>query len=474
MRQIDSKPEDDVFRAVLGRLRYRDCTNEDVAFLRSLSPVHNSEVSLSDPKWRDVSVITSWNSHKDRINDMNAKRFALEHGMELHYFYSLDKQNFSTGKSSKPSPTRSSRLPVRLTPTVQEELWRSQPSTSEHIAGCLPLCIGMPVIIRSNEATELNITKGQDAIVRGWTSSEIPGFPGKYCLDTLFVELVLKPSREIHIPFLPANHVPLTKISTTLTAMLPTDQTLGITRRQVPVLLNFAITDYTSQGKTRPVNIVDLTNSKGHQAVYTSLSRGKSAGNTMILRDFNPRKIQGGLNGRMRQEFRDLELLDEITLSRYSGEIPNGVVTQLRSSTIANYKALAQGPKTTRPTNVGVPATRATGRNQTGHLASRPSPLHGGHSGTAWLDSWTWDPIDWSCAYDSYLTILRFVWSQDCMKWSSAFTSYSDHMGYLAESFLKHTVSHSITLTDIRSGLRSRLQSLCTRSFPTGPVGTDI
>ncbi|KAJ6532480.1 hypothetical protein B0H19DRAFT_1325418, partial [Mycena capillaripes] len=39
--------------------------------------------------------------------------------------------------------------------------------TSEHGPGCLRLCVGTPVMIKSNDAPELCITKGQEAIVRG-------------------------------------------------------------------------------------------------------------------------------------------------------------------------------------------------------------------------------------------------------------------------------------------------------------------
>lgn len=340
MRQTGENARDDKLRDVLIRMRYKDCTDDDVAFLKSLIPEFNPDVRLSDPKWRNVSIITAWNAHKDKINDMNTKRFAAERGLALSHFYSIDRQ---TRKSDhNPTAASSTSRSVKLTPSVQNALWSSLPHTSEHIPSCLSLCVGLPVIIRNNEATELCMTKGQEGFVRGWSSKSIPGYDDKQTLETLFVELI-SPPKNVTIPHLEPGVVPLTKISTALTAVLPNDQTVKLSRQQVPILPNFAMTDYTSQGKTRPVNVVDIKKCRNHQAIYTCLSRGKTAADTLILRDFKGSKLQGGLHGRIRQEFRDLDLLDEITRRRYEGELPGGIVQHLRASTIAKYRAYLNG-----------------------------------------------------------------------------------------------------------------------------------
>ncbi|KAF5336919.1 hypothetical protein D9611_002865 [Ephemerocybe angulata] len=338
MRQRGVSENDHRMRRALEHMRYKDCDYDDIEFLRSRIPEFNPELTLNDDRWRDVSVITAWNTHKDQINEMNAKRFALEHHEELRYFYSIDKQAQATGGQRKRKSTATSTRPIRLTTTVQQALWMSPPYTSEHIPACIPICKGMPIMIRSNEATELCITKGQEAVVHGWTSHEIPGYPDKFALDTLFVELV-NPPKTVQLPHLPSNIVPLTKISTSISAVLPNDRRLSISRKQVPVQLNFAMTDYASQGKTRSVNPVDIKHCRNHQAIYTALSRGTSADDTLILRDFNASKLTGGLSGYLRQEFRTLELLDEITTLRYEGVLPPDQVGRLRESTVKAYQA---------------------------------------------------------------------------------------------------------------------------------------
>ncbi|TFK23760.1 hypothetical protein FA15DRAFT_546778, partial [Coprinopsis marcescibilis] len=72
---------------------------------------------------------------------------------------------------------------------------------------------------------------------------------------------------------------------------------------------------------TRAVNVIDLKRSKNHQAIYTGLSHGSSAVNTLVVRSFDARKIQGGVSGWMRQEFHELNYLDTITRLRYEGSL---------------------------------------------------------------------------------------------------------------------------------------------------------
>ncbi|KAJ7907713.1 hypothetical protein B0H13DRAFT_1618208, partial [Mycena leptocephala] len=55
------------------------------------------------------------------------------------------------------------------------------------VAGKLSLCVGMPVMIKNNDATELCITKGQDGTVAGWQESYDEH--GQRVLDTHYVPL---------------------------------------------------------------------------------------------------------------------------------------------------------------------------------------------------------------------------------------------------------------------------------------------
>ena len=84
----------------------------------------------------------------------------------------------------------------------------------------------------------------------------------------------------------------------------------------------FSMTDYASQGKTQPYNPVDLQHSKSHQSYYTCLSCCTSAKGTLIVQSLQPSVITGECSGWLRQEFHDLELLDEITRLAFHSQLP--------------------------------------------------------------------------------------------------------------------------------------------------------
>lgn len=69
----------------------------------------------------------------------------------------------------------------------------------------LSICIGMPVMIRNNAATEMCITKGQEGTVHAWRSHKLPN--GKEVLDILFGELS-NPPTPIKMEGLPQNVIP--------------------------------------------------------------------------------------------------------------------------------------------------------------------------------------------------------------------------------------------------------------------------
>ena len=193
------------------------------------------------------------------------------------------------------------------------------------------------MIIRLNSATELYMTKGQDAIVYDWQAAR--GSGGQCVLDTLFVKLI-NPPQTVQFNDLPENVVPLTRTNTCTQCLLPNDATVNISRSQVEVLPNFAMTDYTSQGKTRTFNVVDLSSTRSHQSYYTALSRSVSVAGTVILQGFDTYKITGGALGALRQEFRELEMLDDITMLRYNGKLPSSVVGVRRNDLISAFRLL--------------------------------------------------------------------------------------------------------------------------------------
>ena len=219
---------------------------------------------------------------------------------------------------------------------MQEILWNQLPSTTDkHIAGKLSLCIGLPIMIRHNFATELCITKGQEGYVYGWQSAV--GSKKQRILDTLFIKLKNPPS-PVQFDGLPENIVPITARTQVVKASLLKDAAVQISRTQVEVLVKFSMTDFASQGKTRPNNVVDLNNLLTHQSYYTALSRSATAQGTIILQGFDPHKITGYASGALRQEFRELELLDEITTLNFNKMLHITVVGESRGVLIRAFR----------------------------------------------------------------------------------------------------------------------------------------
>ena len=339
MRQKNQSNDDAALRQALTNMRYKSCTPDDIAFLRTrISSSLPDHPAVTQVKFRNVSIITALNVHKDEINRLGSIRYAKETSQELVDFFSED--SVGTGTDEKGNKQRQQKsknnCATTLTSQLQEILWHQPPSSNDKcIPGKLSLCIGMPVIIRSNSATELCITRGQEAVIHAWQTSS--GTKGQKMLDTLFVELQ-NPPKAIQFDGLPLNVVPLTRSSVHIKVSLPNDDYIYISRSQVEVLPNFAMTDYSSQGKTRPYNPVDLNNCRTHQSYYTAISRSASAAGTCILQGFDSRMITGGASGALRQEFRELEILDIITFMTYESKLPLNVFGDQRQSLIFTFR----------------------------------------------------------------------------------------------------------------------------------------
>ncbi|KAL1684491.1 hypothetical protein GGG16DRAFT_32579, partial [Schizophyllum commune] len=340
MRMRTATPRDRLFATALANMRYGACTRADMSLVNSL--VVGSEPGapdLTDEKFKNVSIITARNAEKDAFNELGCKRFAEESGQVLTSFYSCDyraAEEMATGPSGKKG--RGRKRPVNagsgLSEGIQNTLWSSLPCFTEQIPGRLDLCIGMPVMIRSNIATELCMTKGQEGVVCGWTASM--GNRKQRVLDVLFVKL-LNPPKTVNIEGLEPNVVPLSRQEERVTCLLRNDEVITIDRSQVPVLPNFAMTDYAAQGKTRSTNVVNLTNSRSHQAVYTALSRSSSADGTAIMTSFASGLITKGMDDQLKREFRNLEVLNDITRLRYHNQLPACVEGDTRNKLIKSF-----------------------------------------------------------------------------------------------------------------------------------------
>ena len=357
MRQKLQSLEDAKFRKALENMCYKACTQDDIEFLRTrITGPGINKPKLAEKDFRNVSIITAWNSQKDKINELGSARFAKETQQHLVDFYSIDKwviyediPEKVTGHKRR-KRVKATESSTNITQADQENLWKLPHHATHHFPGKLSLCIGMPVMLRNNDATELCITKGQEGTVAGWQSYTGPH--GKLVLDTLFVRLT-NPPHMVMFDGLPENVVPIAKMSQTIECTMKSDLIRKVEREQCCVLPNFSMTDYASQGKTRPYNPVDLQHSCSHQSYYTCLSRCASAKGTLIMQSLQPSMITGGCSGWLRQEFRDLEILDEITRLAFHSQLVPGIEAHCRNTCIKQFrtwKGLNYVPENLHPT----------------------------------------------------------------------------------------------------------------------------
>ncbi len=90
MRQKLQTENDIKFRTALENMRYKNCTTDDIEYLQTLASPISVMQKLQDDRFRNVSVITAQNVHRDRINELGSQRFAADSGQKLVSFYSKD------------------------------------------------------------------------------------------------------------------------------------------------------------------------------------------------------------------------------------------------------------------------------------------------------------------------------------------------------------------------------------------------
>ena len=524
MRQTQQSKNDDKLRKALINMRYKGCTLEDIQFLRSLiTSQQPNRPSITHPNFKFISIITAKNSQKDEINCLGCQKFAQATKQDLIEFFSDDVLRSAENVNNGTTHKNYKRKVTKLTQNLQKLLWRLPHSAADRpIPGKLTLCKGLPIMIKCNVATELCITNGQEGTVVGWQSTI--GNQNQNILDVLFIKLI-SPPKNIQIKGLPINVVPLTRSTVAITCILPDGNKISISRSQVEVLPNFAMTDFASQGKTRPYNPVDLNNCRSHQAYYTALSRSSTAEGTVILQGFDTKKITGKASGALRQEFRDLELLHEITKLHYLGELNESIQGDRRNTlihTFRQHKGLSYVPYSVHPSirwnnndpmldpiaddlpwtiSAKATTTHITEQNEEKGNDNKANkcnlhenvkrketiPLEKEHKTkikkTRSFSAKNADDINidtqslipsgttWhqnSCAYDAILCIIHSIWTSNRDKYTEIFNNMNNEiMSNLASNFWKHA-SRKKTLDSTRDDMRRYLHDLSVHNFGWG------
>ncbi|VDB90195.1 unnamed protein product [Peniophora sp. CBMAI 1063] len=519
MRQRNASEEDIKFRKLLVNLRMNRCDREDIELMHSrVARPNHPDIDLNHPDFVHASMITCRNVNRDLLNEIGSYKFAHATNQELTTFYAVDAFSNSRAKKDKSTLEHNPKRAGVLIPDEQaNKILQILPGNTSHIPGKLSLCKNMPVILKKNDATELNVTNGAEGTVYTWKSRRVND---KNVLDVLFVKLT-NPPTEVKLDGLPTNVVPVCRQKAPVTVKFPDDTVLSITRDQVPVLPNFAMTDYASQGRTRPINIVDLEDCRTHQSVYTCLSRASTIKGTVIFRMCSLSKVTGGLSGYLRQEFRELELLSEITRLRWEGTLKPGVGGNTRSTLLRSYLRIygqrscpdhvhselkwsnatpividyddddnfvwkTVGAAQSVPNEAGSATEDAAKKNDSRKRkradpvirnkmdivepaakkkrTSAPEPFRG----------MAWDSSTQSCAYDSALTIFLNIYNLNVRKWQDVVhvnEIFTEVVNYWRNDLVAGTLNQAELA---RESLQTRLNLISPDCFPNDGRPTDL
>ena len=231
----------------------------------------------------------------------------------------------------------------------------------------------------------------------------------------------------------------------------------------------------------------------------------------------------------MRQEFRELEILDEISKLRYEGKLPDHIQGNFRNPLIRAYqkwKGTDYVPPLTHPAlnwSVKDPmpllsvVTDApwqiidkkkkkevkieTTTIQSVFVAAKGSvPVKSGKkrkledaedisasnkkikaaqviiaSGDSSSPSGLiWDGGDYSCAYDALFTILYEIWSRDTRAWTRRFKKINQHHLKSLSACFKQYMNGQASFETARDTIRHELYSQSPALFPYGTRGTSV
>lgn len=522
MRQRGLSADDIKFREALVNLRFGACTPSDLKLLSTrIAGSNPGQPNITLPQFEEVSIVTAKNAIRDAVIYIRPEIFAAKHSQSLHMFVSLDRFPNTRGSASV-SETRRFAVnfqdPVRMSNEIPIELrdllWNMQPRRTDHVAGRLQLCLNMPVLLKTNQATELGATNGAECTVVGWDAVPYPGVPGAEVLQTLFV-LLSHPTHPVNLPNLPTNVIPVTPVPAYFTVVVDEKTSFRICRMQVPVLPNFAMTDFGCQGRTREHNVVDLRDCHTHQSMYTVLSRSSSLLGTLILHPFDPRPACSGMNLELLREFRELEILAAVTESEFAGELPFTTHGQVRSYVITKYqewKGIHHVPSVVHPAlrwdrvatselqaispdaawrilhlppadTVTPPAHKRHGASQSTTKATKRVKTHSVSLPQTNLPyqsrcvpiGFKWDSRDWSCAYDALFMILANLLTADRVSFAQLPVHPSNEPLRLFQGNLPTCVSEP----GGPEGLRDHMRNLLSQTYPSllprsGAVLTDL
>ena len=215
----------------------------------------------------------------------------------------------------------------------------------------------------------------------------------------------------------------------------------------------------------------------------------------------------GPLPPSLRQEFRELKLLDDITRLKYERTLPKAVTGSTRNDIISQFlqwkgqhyvpeqtdaslkwsandnlhppaqrtvKGHFVPAKGSKPVRRGPPGSPSDDHPSKKQKISSPPPLLVpvfDQDGPIGLE---WDGEDWSCAYDTLFGILYNIWTENPRTWNRRLRSIGNNFLTALTKGFGHFEAGKMSLEDVRDGIRSLLHAHSPHEFPLGQIGASV
>ena len=316
MRQTD-----ETYGNILTDLRNNNTTNIDKHYRILNSRVVGSSKEATFDDFKDAVVITTRNAVRTAVNFAKTKSAAIQQQEKQIVILAHD-----------------STSDTELTPQQRIHLLHQLDNDCGDSIGMLSLVSGMPLVIKSNLATELGICNGTLCRLSRVVLNENqqPFDPTSTSAQEEFIRLMpIMLIVKIDNPRFPQFDglqpgefpiFPTTTMSFPYNDYVPgktkKQKICTITRKQFPVLPGYALTGYTAQGATFSRAILDITPpTKGCGKInpadtYVLLSRMKALAGILILRPFPKQLLAQYPNHDMQAELQRLRKLESDTISR--------------------------------------------------------------------------------------------------------------------------------------------------------------
>jgi hypothetical protein len=284
--------------------------------LRTLLIERNPQDDYASPPWNDAVLITPRHGVRTQWNDACLKRHCQRDKRQL---FVCPAQDLIRGQSL--SDVENHALKMRAGSKNHRQNRRKDLPQEVRIA------IGAKVLVTQNIDIDLDLTNG----ARGEIVDIIlhPNEP-----------LISSSSTEIHLQYLPSyilvkmgrtrasrlqglddKVIPIEPVSQSISISLlnTNNQTIKRTvqRRQFPMTLGYALTDYRSQGQTVAYVIIDIAKPPSGKLdlfnLYVALSRSHGRHSVWLLRDFDDEIFLTSHDHHLLQEDDRLERLDAAT-----------------------------------------------------------------------------------------------------------------------------------------------------------------